>query len=390
MKNKYVLYITYDGLLDPLGRSQILPYIFGLAEKGYKFNILSFEKINSDRSEFKKVQDLLRLRNIEWYRLTFKKGKFQKVIRIIRGAILVNLICNKTNINLVHCRTILSSTIYFLSLVNKKFIYDMRSFSGQWVDTKAIKKNSLLELFFKKMEDYQIKKASGIVVLDQSGKDHLRNNYANKFLCKVIPTSTNINKYKIKKRIQKKSINFVFLGGVSYPYLPYEALIFVMRLIKIGFNCNISFINKGDHKKIEDICEKINFPTERVTIKELKNEKIPDELIKYDCGLVFIDKGKWLQMSSPTKVGEYLASGLFVLSLEGLNITDRLAKNYRSIDCLRRDFLINEFSIIEAKKLIEKIKNPNVPQLSREVAKQEYSMDKAIKEYEKLYNQILK
>ena len=81
-----------------------------------------------------------------------------------------------------------------------------------------------------------------------------------------------------------------------------------MLLIKIGFNCNISFINKGEHKKIEDICEKINFPRERVTVKELKNEKIPDELIKYDCGLVFIDKGKWLQMSSPTKVGEYLAS----------------------------------------------------------------------------------
>ena len=67
-----------------------------------------------------------------------------------------------------------------------------------------------------------------------------------------------------------------------------------------------------------------------------------------------------------------------------------MAKNYRSIDCLRRDFLINEFSNKEAKKLIEKIKNPNVPKLSREVAKQEFSMDKAIKEYEKLYNQILK
>ncbi len=389
MIGKKILYITYDGLLDPLGKSQILPYILGLQERGFEFDILSFEKINFKKSEFKKVESLLILRNIKWYKIDFKKGKFQKIIRIIKGAILVNSICNKSNIDLVHCRTILSSIIYFFSLVKKKFIYDMRSFSGQWVETRAIKKSSLLELFFKKVENYQIKKASGIVVLDQSGLEYLKNNYSNKFFCKVIPTSTNINNYKKIQKLEEKSINFVFLGGVSYPYLPYDALIFINQLVEIGFNCKISFINKGDHKKIRDICERIDFPFERITIQEFNNEKIPDELIKYDCGLVFIDKGEWLKMCSPTKVGEYLAAGLFVLSLEGLNVTDRLAKNYECIESLRRDFLINKISNLEAKKLIEKIKNPNISRLSRMVAKKNYSLDKAIEEYEKLYNNIL-
>ena len=41
---KKVLYITYDGMTDPLGQSQVLPYLVGLSEKGYKFTILSFEK----------------------------------------------------------------------------------------------------------------------------------------------------------------------------------------------------------------------------------------------------------------------------------------------------------------------------------------------------------
>ena len=68
------------------------------------------------------------------------------------------------------------------------------------------------------MEDYQIKKASGIVVLDQSGKDYLRSNYQNKFLCKVIPTSTNINiegdfcEYVISSLDGKK----IFSGHESY------------------------------------------------------------------------------------------------------------------------------------------------------------------------------
>lgn len=389
MSNKEILFITYDGLLDHIGKSQILPYLIKLSERGFKFSILSYEKINKEKSELKKVEHLLSIRNIKWYKLNYKRGKFQKIIRIIRGSILVNSICKKNNINLVHCRTILSSIIYFFSLANRKFIYDMRSFSGQWVDTRAIKKNSLLELFFKKMEDYQINKASGIVVLDQSGEEYLKSKYKINFLCKVIPTSTNLRNYKYKQRTKKNTINFVFLGGVLYPYLPYEALIFIDQLISNGIDCKIDFINNGDHSKIREICEKANFSLERVTIKELRYEKIPNELIKYDCGLVFIDKGKWLKMSSPTKIGEYLAAGLFVLCLEGLNVTDRLAKTYESIECIRSDSLIKKISNVKAQKLIEKIKNPNVPKLSREVAKKEYSLDIAIEEYERLYNKIL-
>src|SRR4051794_20204501 len=39
-----VLYITYDGLTDPLGRSQVLPYLTGLAERGHRITVLSCEK----------------------------------------------------------------------------------------------------------------------------------------------------------------------------------------------------------------------------------------------------------------------------------------------------------------------------------------------------------
>ena len=42
--NRNILYITYDGLTDPLGQSQILPYLVGLSKQGYQFTILSFEK----------------------------------------------------------------------------------------------------------------------------------------------------------------------------------------------------------------------------------------------------------------------------------------------------------------------------------------------------------
>ena len=42
---KKILYLSYDGLTDPLGESQILPYILGISSiKDSKIQIVSVEK----------------------------------------------------------------------------------------------------------------------------------------------------------------------------------------------------------------------------------------------------------------------------------------------------------------------------------------------------------
>ena len=42
MKN--ILFISYDGMTDPLGQSQVIPYLQGLSKKGFQFYLLSCEK----------------------------------------------------------------------------------------------------------------------------------------------------------------------------------------------------------------------------------------------------------------------------------------------------------------------------------------------------------
>src|SRR5262245_48131003 len=39
-----VIYVSYDGALDPLGASQVVPYLLGLAERGVAVTLVSFEK----------------------------------------------------------------------------------------------------------------------------------------------------------------------------------------------------------------------------------------------------------------------------------------------------------------------------------------------------------
>ena len=44
LEGRRVLYISYNGMLDPLGQSQVLPYLRALAGRGVHFTLLSFER----------------------------------------------------------------------------------------------------------------------------------------------------------------------------------------------------------------------------------------------------------------------------------------------------------------------------------------------------------
>ena len=44
LSNRRVLYISYNGMLDPLGQSQVIPYLKELGRAGVRFTLLSFER----------------------------------------------------------------------------------------------------------------------------------------------------------------------------------------------------------------------------------------------------------------------------------------------------------------------------------------------------------
>ncbi len=46
MKPKHILFVSYDGMTDPLGQSQVLPYIREISKSNYRYTLISFEKKN--------------------------------------------------------------------------------------------------------------------------------------------------------------------------------------------------------------------------------------------------------------------------------------------------------------------------------------------------------
>ena len=71
-KRLNILYITYDGILDQLGCSQIMPYLYGIAKSNYNIYIISFEKSNKLSTVSKDFKERLKELSITWYPLRFQ------------------------------------------------------------------------------------------------------------------------------------------------------------------------------------------------------------------------------------------------------------------------------------------------------------------------------
>ena len=70
---KQILYLSYDGMTDPLGQSQVLPYIIGLTKNGYEFTLISCEKKEKYLENKTIIENICLANNIDWQPLFYTK-----------------------------------------------------------------------------------------------------------------------------------------------------------------------------------------------------------------------------------------------------------------------------------------------------------------------------
>jgi glycosyltransferase involved in cell wall biosynthesis len=70
---KKILFISYDGMTDPLGQSQVIPYLAGLTTEGYEFVILSCDKPEKYAANKTYVEKLIAPYPITWVSIPYHK-----------------------------------------------------------------------------------------------------------------------------------------------------------------------------------------------------------------------------------------------------------------------------------------------------------------------------
>lgn len=385
-----VLYIMYDGLTDPLGQSQVLPYLIGLKKKNpeLEIDILSCDKKFKLKRRKKLIAEICAENNIHWKYVYFR-NKIPGISPLMNLTALLytafwmfliprirrlknpkNLNTNKRSYSILHCRSQPAAEIGFTlrKLFSFKFIYDMRGF---WADEKFESKNEYskhpIYNWLKKREKKLIMTADEIIILTQAAKKIIinsNNKLSQKKNITVIPCCADFNHFNfnnieepsqkllIRKILPPEALNekyttLLYIGSLGTCYGLFEMLIFHKMMndvwIKKGLGKVFFLILTQDSFNHHlDLIQKshpgIDFPADLFLSFEVERKDVPLYMSLADVAIYFIEPTFAKKASSPTKLAEILGMGIPVITNTGIgDVDDFFSKN-------NVGFPVNDFS----------------------------------------------
>ena len=134
-----VLYISHNGLTEPLGRRQVLPYLIGLATRGWRITVVSFEKSRTAVPEtLARVEEITREAGILWKPLRYhnRPPVVATAYDILRGCQHASGLAR--NAELIHARSTVPAMMAGLASrrLGVPWIFDLRGLlAEEYVDT---------------------------------------------------------------------------------------------------------------------------------------------------------------------------------------------------------------------------------------------------------------
>jgi glycosyltransferase involved in cell wall biosynthesis len=332
------LFISYDGLTDPLGQSQILPYMIGLSKKGHSISILSCEKSQKFIERKQEIQNICNTYNIQWFPIKYRNKipVLSTVYNVFELIINTSKIIKLNKIQLLHCRSYISALVglRFKRKNKTKFLFDMRGF---WADERIdgniwnIEKPLYKKIytFFKKKELEYFNEADACVSLTYAGKNEILSWYKDKNKkpnIHVIPccadlnhfNKNNVNKTRALELQQQYNIpanTFVlcYLGAVGTWYMTHEMLEFY-KVLKTRYTSSIFLFCTAEEPQIViEACKKNNVDVSDIRIEKVARTDVPAVLSFCNLSVFFIKQSYSKLASSPTKLGELLSMGVPVI-----------------------------------------------------------------------------
>lgn len=408
---KKILFISYDGMTDPLGESQVIPYLTELTRHGYSFTILSCDKARHFEQKKDHIKDLLQGLPIEWVSIPYHKNppvfsSLWDVYQLRKKAIQLHEI---HHYSMVHTRPGLPTLValYLKRKYGLLFFNDVRGFwadervdGGMWNLTNPIYKK--VYNFFKKHELECLAKADAITCLTHAAKREMLswNKFSGRQLAiDVIPCSVDTKlfnpisipeiqkqKFATQLGIHPGDIIFSYLGSIGGWYLTAEMMAFCKSVVTQMPKAKFLFISPHRHAEIMAEASKAGIQKDKVITVKADRCDVPILLSLSSYSFFFIKPCYSKISSSPTKHGEIMAMGIPLITNGGVGDLAELIASHRS------GIVINGFSENEMFGAVTRVIN-NTDDFDhagiRNAAIAYYDLDKAVDTYARIYQKLL-
>ena len=390
-----VLYITYDGILEPIPYSQVVQYLKKLAP-GRKIILVSFEKPAewADVNRRHTIQAELAEVGIKWVALRYHKAPSTPATAydLFQGMLVTSYLVLRHRIAIVHARSYVPSVLALAlkRAFGTRFIFDMRGFwpderveGGLWHrDSRAYRIAKWFERHFL-LEADSIISLTASAIREMKRFEYLQNRRVD---FHRISTCTDLERFRPRSERRAGGFTLGYAGAAGLWYIMDPAAECFRLLLGMRSDARILILNRGEHRAIRECLQRHGVPDDRVELMAVEAREMPRFITRMDAAAFFIKPVFSKKASAPTKLGELLAAGIPCLTNTGVGDMDQILAREQvgvAVEKLDTDSLRKGVEL-----LLELAETPGIQHRCRAAAARNFSLDSGVRAYSQIYDSL--
>jgi len=396
------LYLSHTGMTEPLGKSQVIPYLRGLARAGWQIDLVAFEPAGTPDRDIAQVKEELAADRIgfHWTRRSGSHAMAVKVVESLRafGELVARSLAGRPRI--VHARSYLPGAVaYSLASLSPgtRFIFDCRGLLGdEYVDFGHWSRSSLKYKILKRVERQLFSRADAVVVLTARLKRWLADevHYTPPELpVEVVPCCVDLERFRIddaartKARAQLQAGDrfvLTYAGNLGSWYCEDE-MARLFAAVRRRRPSLFAVFTRADPQRLKAALRGAGVAETDVIIQPVAPRDMPAMLSAGDAAVSFARPLFSKIASSPVKMAEYLALGLPMVLNRGIGDFDSLLP---TTDALVDAGALSPDDLERAAERVLALRYPEVNKQARATAETHFSLDDGIARYRRLYERL--
>ena len=391
------LYLTRNGLLEPLGQSQVFAYLRGLS-RDYRITLITYEK-REDRADTARMEAMSRecaALGIRWLPQCFlpRPKIVAPALSMLRMVWLVWREVRGQEARLIHARSYIPAAVALLvgKLSATPFIFDMRAL---WVEelitAKRLRRGSLLYRAIVAAERTCLKHAGAVVSLTHAAVHHLNRVYPAAMAEQntvVIPTCADLDRFVPAVEPPERRV-FGCLGTVVSGWFRLDWLAsFLAVALERDPDAAFELTTRDDPEKVRAALDPEGQSGDRLCIAAASPEEVHRILQGQLASVMFYADDLGRLGSFPTRMAEILACGLPVVANEGVGDVAKIIREYR-VGVLARSAKREDMAAAwEA--LQELMRDPELGRRCRKAAEDLFSLKTGTAAYAAIYADLIR
>jgi glycosyltransferase involved in cell wall biosynthesis len=389
-----ILYISYDGVLEPLGQSQVLAYLERLAP-GRRVHLISFEKpADWARMELRrKVADRIRRAGIGWHPMTYHKSPSAPATAfdIAIGSAKAIQLVRRHKLSIVHARSYVGGLMALAAkkVTGARLLFDMRGFwADERVDSGSWTEGGKLHRAAKSAEKALLRNADQIVTLTRASAAELRRFEYMKDSdtpVTIIPTCADLDRFVPPVEPSRGPFLLGYAGSASGVYLLDDMLRFFGILRQERPDARLLMVNRLDHEAIRAGAEALGC-ADAVEIVAANHDEVPHQIARMSAGMALYKRAYSRVACAPTKLAEYLGCGVPCVASDGVGDMAEVIESENVGVVIRDQTDVGLRSAV--RQLLDLTRDGELPGRCRRTARRLFSLEQGVAAYASIYDQL--